>query len=126
MHIMYRMEAVDVRNPRGIAKIFGTLISLAGAMTMTLYKGPAVQSSPGAPIHITGNSVHENWTKGSILLIGSCISWSAWFIMQVLIGYTSSLINLLETSLFMGMERVSLIHSNTTNYPCIIGYTKTL
>ncbi|KAM1234521.1 WAT1-related protein At4g08300-like [Malus sylvestris] len=82
--VILRMEAVDVRNPRGIAKIFGTLISLAGAMTMTLYKGPAVRSSPGAPKHITSNSVHENWTKGSILLIGSCISWSAWFIMQAI------------------------------------------
>ncbi|TQD73433.1 hypothetical protein C1H46_041019 [Malus baccata] len=54
--VILRMEAVDVRNPRGIAKIFGTLISLAGAMTMTLYKGPAVRSSPGAPKHITTQS----------------------------------------------------------------------
>lgn len=70
-------------SPHGIAKVFGTLLSLAGVMTMTLYRGPAVQSFPGASVHIRSDSVHKNWTKGSILIVASCISWSIWFIMQV-------------------------------------------
>ncbi|OMP09742.1 Drug/metabolite transporter [Corchorus olitorius] len=81
--IILRMEIVDVKNPRGIAKILGTLISLAGVMTITLYKGPALQSLWGALIHIKRLSVHEkNWVKGSILTVASCISWAIWYILQ--------------------------------------------
>ena len=78
-----RLEAVDIKNPRGLAKIFGTIISLAGALTMSLYKGHAIQSLQGAPFHVTGKLVHYNWIKGSILAVASCISWSVWYIMQV-------------------------------------------
>ncbi|KAK4573047.1 hypothetical protein RGQ29_031143 [Quercus rubra] len=81
--VALRLEALDVRNARGIAKVVGTLISLAGVMTMTLYKGPEVQSWKGAPIHLNrSNSVHENWIKGPILAGASCISWSFWYIRQ--------------------------------------------
>ncbi|OMP09743.1 Drug/metabolite transporter [Corchorus olitorius] len=80
--IILRMEVVDVKNPRGIAKILGTLTSLAGVMTITLYKGPALQSLWGAPIHIKRLSVHENWVKGSILTVASCITWAFWYILQ--------------------------------------------
>ncbi|XP_050251540.1 WAT1-related protein At4g08300-like isoform X4 [Quercus robur] len=81
--VALRLEALDARNARGIAKVVGTLISLAGVMTMTLYKGPEVRSWKGAPIHLNrSNSVHENWIKGPILAGASCISWSLWYIRQ--------------------------------------------
>ncbi|KAL4596421.1 hypothetical protein ACB092_12G163100 [Castanea dentata] len=81
--VALRLEGLDVRNARGIAKVLGTLISLAGVMTMTLYKGPEVQTWKGAPIHLNrSNSVHENWIKGPILAGASCISWSLWYIRQ--------------------------------------------
>nr|XP_011457992.1 PREDICTED: WAT1-related protein At1g44800-like isoform X1 [Fragaria vesca subsp. vesca] len=80
--VILRLEAVDVRNPRGIAKLLGTLISLAGVITMTSYNGPAIQSLSGASKHIRSNIVHKSWTKGSILVITSCITWSIWYIMQ--------------------------------------------
>ncbi|KAA8550768.1 hypothetical protein F0562_002452 [Nyssa sinensis] len=82
--VILRREILDVRNARGIAKIIGTLVSLAGVMTMTLYKGPAARSLWSAPIHISKNNVHENWVKGPILTVASCISWSVWYIMQAL------------------------------------------
>ncbi|XP_019055423.1 PREDICTED: WAT1-related protein At4g08300-like isoform X2 [Nelumbo nucifera] len=80
--VIFRLEVLDVTNPRGIAKILGTLLSLAGAMTMTLYKGPALRNISGALIHVGTNTVHENWLKGSILTAVSCITWSSWYIMQ--------------------------------------------
>ncbi|KAK4848235.1 hypothetical protein QYF36_010626 [Acer negundo] len=83
--VILRMEFVDVRNPRGIAKIVGTIISLAGVMIMILYKGQAMQRLKGDLIHIGNNSTHEDWIKGSILTVTSCISWSVWYIMQ---GFT--------------------------------------
>ncbi|KAF2313959.1 hypothetical protein GH714_020938 [Hevea brasiliensis] len=38
--VALRLEDLDLGNPRVIAKVVGTLVSLAGVMTMTLYKGP--------------------------------------------------------------------------------------
>lgn len=83
---MCRMEVVNLRNPRGMAKVLGTLISLAGITTMTLYKGPIVRNLCRHPlIHIRGNTTvhHENWLKGSVLSVASSITWSIWYIMQV-------------------------------------------
>ncbi|PIA45343.1 hypothetical protein AQUCO_01700704v1 [Aquilegia coerulea] len=80
-----RMETLDIRNTRGMAKVVGTVVSLAGVMIMTLYKGPVVKNMWGALIHIHGNdTIHEDWLKGSILTIGSCITWSIWYIMQAI------------------------------------------
>ncbi|CAK9175031.1 unnamed protein product [Ilex paraguariensis] len=81
--VILRLEILDLRNLRGIAKILGTLVSLAGVMTMTLYKGPIVQNIWHPQIHLRGNiGIHENWLKGSILTVISCITWSMWYIMQ--------------------------------------------
>ncbi|XP_010262297.1 PREDICTED: WAT1-related protein At1g44800-like isoform X2 [Nelumbo nucifera] len=80
--VVFRLEVVDVTNPRGIAKIVGTLVSLAAVMTMTLYKGPAARNISAALINIGNGSIHENWLKGPILTVASCITWSGWYIMQ--------------------------------------------
>ncbi|XP_062149209.1 WAT1-related protein At4g08300-like isoform X3 [Alnus glutinosa] len=78
-----RMETLDVRHPRGMAKVLGTLTCLAGVIVIALYEGAEVQSWKGAPIHIIrSNHVHENWIKGPILAVASCISWSSWYVMQ--------------------------------------------
>ncbi|RDY01181.1 WAT1-related protein, partial [Mucuna pruriens] len=82
---LFGLEVVDVKKPRGLAKVFGTVLSLIGALIMTLYKGYTIQSLRGAPFHIRGNLVHNNWIKGSILCVASCISWSLWYIMQAII-----------------------------------------
>lgn len=84
---MGRLEIVNVRSPRGIAKILGTGISLAGVTTMTLYKGPALKNIGHALIHIRGSktAIQESWLKGSLLTVASCITWSIWYIMQVFV-----------------------------------------
>ncbi|XP_039032618.1 WAT1-related protein At2g37450-like isoform X2 [Hibiscus syriacus] len=82
--IILRMEVVDVKNPRGIAKILGTLTALAGVTIITLYKGPAVPSLWSALVHINKPSVHENWVKGPILTVASCITWAIWYILQAI------------------------------------------
>ncbi|RYR15987.1 hypothetical protein Ahy_B04g072968 [Arachis hypogaea] len=74
---------LNVPNPRGIAKVIGTMLSLGGAMTMTLYKGPTMRNLWRPLIHIPGKSAaatHENWLKGSLLAVIGCVSW---YIMQV-------------------------------------------
>ncbi|KAG6662707.1 WAT1-related protein At4g08300-like [Carya illinoinensis] len=81
--VALRLETVDIRNPRGMAKVLGTAICLAGVLVTTLYKGAEVRSWKSAPIHIIRTKyVQENWIKGPILTVVSCLTWSAWFIMQ--------------------------------------------
>ncbi|KAE9612100.1 hypothetical protein Lalb_Chr06g0169381 [Lupinus albus] len=86
MSLFCGYEVLDFRHPRGIAKIIGTLISLAGVMIMTLYKGPIMRNFYGPLIHIQGKNgaIHKNLLIGSILSISSCVTWSIWYIMQVL------------------------------------------
>nr|CAD1837217.1 unnamed protein product [Ananas comosus var. bracteatus] len=52
-----RLEHLDAKSPRGIAKIVGTVGS---------------------------STVHKSWLKGSILTVASCITWSIWYIMQAI------------------------------------------
>lgn len=54
---------------------------------MTLYKGPALKKFGDGLIHIRGSTtvVQENWLRGSLLTVASCITWSIWYIMQVFI-----------------------------------------
>ncbi|CAN6455692.1 unnamed protein product [Victoria cruziana] len=76
------MEKLDVRSRRGIAKVMGTIVSLGGALIMSMYKGPDFKRRWGALINIHGGTVHEDWVKGSILCLTSCITWAMWYVMQ--------------------------------------------
>ncbi|KEH42720.1 putative EamA domain-containing protein [Medicago truncatula] len=82
--VVLRFEIVDVRNPRGIAKVLGTLISLAGVMTMTLYKGPLMRNLWEPLIHIQPKSasINKSWIKGSLLTVTFCVTISISYIMQ--------------------------------------------
>ncbi|CAN4091840.1 unnamed protein product [Withania somnifera] len=82
--VILRLEIVNVQDPKGLAKIIGTLVSLAGVTTMTLYKGTILKNlwHPLIYIHQGNNLVKEKWVEGSILTVASCITWSIWFIMQ--------------------------------------------
>ncbi|KEH42709.1 putative EamA domain-containing protein [Medicago truncatula] len=82
--VAFRFEVVDFQKPRGIAKVLGTLISLAGVTTMTLYKGPTMRNLWGPLIHIQPKSapINETGLKGSILTVTCCVTLSIWYIMQ--------------------------------------------
>ncbi|XP_059073652.1 WAT1-related protein At2g39510-like [Cryptomeria japonica] len=89
MAIVFRMESLSIRSLAGQAKIVGTLICLSGAMTMTFYKGIKIQLWP-SPFHLSqynkSNHKTEDLTKGSLLVVMGCISYSAWFILQTRIS----------------------------------------
>lgn len=86
--IILRMEIVDVKSLRGVAKVAGTVVSFAGVTTMTLYKGAAITSLWKSPVQIAGSGsggggvAHDSWVKGSVLAVASCVCWSIWYIMQ--------------------------------------------
>ncbi|XP_010935825.1 protein WALLS ARE THIN 1 [Elaeis guineensis] len=92
MAALLRIEKVRIDRRDGIAKLTGTLACVAGATVITLYKGPTIfspshalnQPSPrSTPTMLwLGDAEGKNWTLGCLYLIGHCLSWSGWLVLQ--------------------------------------------
>jgi drug/metabolite transporter (DMT)-like permease len=93
MAAILRIEQVRIDRKDGIAKIVGTLLCVAGASVITLYEGPIIysptpkvhhlqRSSPTVNLDVGGDASGKNWTLGCIFLIGHCLSWSGWLVLQ--------------------------------------------
>jgi hypothetical protein len=84
------MEKLDMKKVRCQAKLVGTAVTVAGAMLMTLYKGPIVEMLWSKHIHPrksyvtdTTGTTDKDWFKGSILLIIATLAWASLFVLQV-------------------------------------------
>uniref|UniRef100_A0A0E0LXZ9 WAT1-related protein n=1 Tax=Oryza punctata TaxID=4537 RepID=A0A0E0LXZ9_ORYPU len=80
-----RIERVRLDRRDGVAKVLGTLACVAGASVITLYKGPTIfgpklQDAVAEVPAIAGEG--KNWTLGCVYLIGHCLSWSGWLVLQ--------------------------------------------
>ncbi|KAK8957566.1 WAT1-related protein [Platanthera zijinensis] len=104
MAVIFRMEKVNLKKVIYQAKILGTLVTVAGAMLMTLYKGPLVElfwtkymhahQATAAPVTAAAAEIADsNWVKGSIFLIIATFAWASLFILQAatLKKYTAQL-----------------------------------
>ncbi|CAA6664938.1 unnamed protein product [Spirodela intermedia] len=84
--ILLRMEKIKIKERRGQAKVVGTLITVAGALVMIMYRGPIIEFvwTKGRAHQDDAAAGHNSaeWLKGTFLLIGSCFCWSAFFIVQ--------------------------------------------
>lgn len=83
-----RIEKVRLDRRDGVAKVVGTLACVAGASVITLYKGPTI-FGPGADktnMQVSWSAAMagegKNWTLGCVYLIGHCLSWSGWLVLQ--------------------------------------------
>ncbi|CAK9317281.1 unnamed protein product [Citrullus colocynthis] len=93
MAALLRIEEVRLNRKDGIAKVIGTICCVAGATVITLYKGPTIYSpvhslqtaatTTSAPIFASlGDATGKSWTLGCVFLIGHCLSWSGWLVLQ--------------------------------------------
>ncbi|KAH9691096.1 WAT1-related protein [Citrus sinensis] len=83
--IIFRLETVNVRRLQSLAKVIGTAVTVAGAMVMTLYKGPIINFTSGGAGSHHGSSVDSSdshFFTGTLMLIGSCFGWAGFFILQ--------------------------------------------
>ncbi|KAJ8551203.1 hypothetical protein K7X08_000573 [Anisodus acutangulus] len=83
--VIFRIEKVNLKKKSSMAKVIGTAITVAGAMVMTLYKGPMfnlVARSHGGGHHEVAAATPENWIAGTIELISCIVGWSGFFIVQ--------------------------------------------
>ncbi|GAY42618.1 hypothetical protein CUMW_068310 [Citrus unshiu] len=108
--------AIHLTRKDGIAKVLGTLISVGGASVITLYKGPIVYRPNSASdqsqsqMLLLGDTKEKNWTLGCICLIGHCLFWSSWIVLQspVLKKYPARL-SVVSYSCFFSLMQFSAI-----------------
>lgn len=76
-----------MRTREGRAKVFGTLLSIGGAMVLTLYKGPQINVW-ATHVNLLKHHVHHvspsHHALGSFLAVASCFSYATWLIIQVI------------------------------------------
>ncbi|XP_010533584.1 PREDICTED: protein WALLS ARE THIN 1-like [Tarenaya hassleriana] len=93
MAALLRIEKVRLNRRDGLSKVLGTALCVAGASVITLYKGPTIYSPAKHLNHglasarattfgRLGDAAPKNWTMGCIYLIGHCLSWSGWLVLQ--------------------------------------------
>ncbi|KAI3924646.1 hypothetical protein MKX01_009516 [Papaver californicum] len=112
MAILFRLEKVKIKNIHSTAKIVGTIVTLGGATLMTLYKGPVMNmfgtnsphSGTGSSSSSASSSGDHKWVAGTLMVMASCVGWSAFFILQsfTLRDYPAEL-SLTTLICFMGM-----------------------
>ncbi|RLN22547.1 WAT1-related protein [Panicum miliaceum] len=90
-----KMETVRPGTPAGQAKLVGTAVCVGGSMIIPFYKGPVLRlwaspihwrfaehtSSASAPAAAAAGA-HSGAVAGDVLIIGSCVAWAVWFILQ--------------------------------------------
>lgn len=82
-HYIYcRIEKLGLHARAGKIKTMGAVLCLAGALTISLYKGKAVISHHNQHPIIKETQVHR--TRGTLFLVGSILSYGLWFICQVM------------------------------------------
>ncbi|KAM6564674.1 hypothetical protein CsatB_024672 [Cannabis sativa] len=87
MATIFRLEQVHLNRKDGIAKVLGTMSSVAGASVITLYRGPTIYK-PTLQIHHSQlmstleDDQDKNWALGCVILLCRCLCWSSWFVLQ--------------------------------------------
>ncbi|VAI69823.1 unnamed protein product [Triticum turgidum subsp. durum] len=85
-----RAESLHLRSATGAAKLAGTLVSLAGAMLLTFYRGVALthpnsahqlHRSPSSPLS-PGADSGRRWTLGTVAILGNCVCLACWYLLQ--------------------------------------------
>ncbi|XP_020573258.1 WAT1-related protein At2g37460-like [Phalaenopsis equestris] len=88
--LILRMEKLKLRQRRSQAKLIGTVVTVAGAALMILYRGPIVNSiwSKSETLHNTqgvdqvGHGGGTNLVSGTFMLLISTVAWSSFLILQ--------------------------------------------
>lgn len=78
---------VNLKSIRGQAKVIGTITTVAGAMLMTLVKGPVLElfwTKGKTNSYVINNGVDLSHSlKGAIMITVGCFSWSGFIVLQV-------------------------------------------
>ncbi|XP_009599994.1 WAT1-related protein At3g28050-like isoform X1 [Nicotiana tomentosiformis] len=83
--VTFRMEKIELKRSSTRAKVLGTVVSIAGAFVVTLYKGPkllvAITSTPNF-LSQSLRSSQSNWMLGGLFLTTEYFLVPMWYIVQ--------------------------------------------
>ncbi|XP_043699754.1 WAT1-related protein At2g37460-like [Telopea speciosissima] len=124
MAFLLKMEKVNIRRPRSIAKVVGTIVTVGGAMLMTLIKGPSIdlawtKGRTGSQLDRTEASDHQQPLKGALMITAGCVCWAGFVILQAITLQTyPAELSLTVWICLMGMIEGTLVtlaieHGNT-------------
>ncbi|KAL2334904.1 hypothetical protein Fmac_016117 [Flemingia macrophylla] len=89
MAVLIRVEIISIKRVHGLAKVLGSILSLSGAITFALVKGPPLGfmkrnsenqnhgSHPLAIVHSKGDFI-----RGCLMMLSANTTWSFWLILQ--------------------------------------------
>ncbi|KAK6931089.1 EamA domain [Dillenia turbinata] len=106
------MEKLDVTMRSSQARLIGTILSIGGALIVTLYKGPAIAFAtlPSGSVHGQLQSAQSEWVIGGSLLAVACFLISLLIIIQAWITKDFPHILLMTTlSFFPGTALSALV-----------------
>ncbi|XP_031262682.1 WAT1-related protein At5g07050-like, partial [Pistacia vera] len=80
-----RIEKLRLNSKEGKFKILGAILCAGGAVTSSVYKGKSFDIfHNNLNTKLTENVIPKaHWTRGSLLLVGSCLSYASWYMVQV-------------------------------------------
>ncbi|XP_010534481.1 PREDICTED: WAT1-related protein At2g39510-like [Tarenaya hassleriana] len=86
---LFRLEKVNIKKMPSQAKILGTIVTVGGAMLMTLVKGPLVPlpwtDNPNNAHQESSNpSIKQDPVKGALLIAVGCICWAGFINLQAI------------------------------------------
>ncbi|XP_010926206.1 WAT1-related protein At3g18200 [Elaeis guineensis] len=111
-----RLEQLNIKRRYGLAKVVGTVVSIGGATIISLYKGPPLLHHSIKLGAISSVDPILNWTLGCVYILGNCIAWSGWMVLQVpvLKKYPARL-SLTTFTCFFGLIQFIIIAAFTEN-----------
>jgi drug/metabolite transporter (DMT)-like permease len=74
-----------MKSKAGVAKIAGTLVSFAGVMLLTVYKGVALTHQAALSSSSDASAEEpskKSWTLGTLALLANCLCFSFWLLLQ--------------------------------------------
>lgn len=80
-----RIEKLGLNTKAGKIKVAGAIVCVGGALTISLYKGRTFHIlHHSLKHHSIAKQTKHYWARGSFFLVGSCLSYAIWFLVQVL------------------------------------------
>ncbi|KAI6685850.1 hypothetical protein NL676_031763 [Syzygium grande] len=116
--VIFRLERLDWSSASSLAKCAGTIVCIAGAFIVTLYKGPAIVTTSSLSnlqtevfnLHLKLLTPESNWVLGGLLLVADCVMTSSWLIVQasVLKKYPAELIIVFFYCFFVAIQSATI------------------
>nr|CAB3501355.1 unnamed protein product [Digitaria exilis] len=86
LSIVLGMEKLRLRSKEGSSKVTGVLICFGGALLISLYKGKVLllfRAIVKAGHKDSNETAGRHHLRGTLLLLGNCISYACWYPVQV-------------------------------------------